>query len=117
MCRRTKWRLVLGSDVLTCLGLGALVSHEPIATAPGDEVDFVSRCFAHAVGIDEDPVTGSAHCDLTPSWTARLGQREPHARQLSRRGGELRCRLDGDRVHVAGAVVPYLDGEIDGPDE
>jgi PhzF family phenazine biosynthesis protein len=95
--------------------VAALERHAVIATAPGDDSDFVSRCFAPAAGIDEDPVTGSSHCDLTPYWTARLGQRELHARQVSRRGGELRVRLDGERVRIAGAVAPYLDGEIDAP--
>jgi PhzF family phenazine biosynthesis protein len=96
-------------------GIAALDRHLVAVTAPGDDSDFVSRCFAPAGGIDEDPVTGSAHCDLTPYWTARLGQRELFARQVSRRGGELRCRVNGDRVLVAGAVAPYLEGEIDAP--
>jgi predicted PhzF superfamily epimerase YddE/YHI9 len=95
--------------------VAALDRHAVVVTAPGDDSDFVSRCFAPGSGIDEDPVTGSSHCDLTPYWTARLGQRELHARQVSRRGGELRCRLNGDRVLIAGAVAPYLDGEIDAP--
>jgi PhzF family phenazine biosynthesis protein len=93
--------------------IAALDRHGVLVTAPGDSVDFVSRCFAPAVGIDEDPVTGSAHGDLTPYWAARLQRSTLHARQVSRRGGDLHCRLDGDRVHIAGGVVPYLEGEID----
>jgi predicted PhzF superfamily epimerase YddE/YHI9 len=95
--------------------LAVLDRHAVIATAPGDDVDFVSRCFVPSVGIDEDPVTGAAHCSLTPYWAARLGRTSLVARQISRRGGRLRCRLDGDRVRIAGTVVPYLEGEIDGP--
>ena len=83
-----------------------------IVTAPGDHVDFVSRFFGPQVGIDEDPVTGSAHTTLTPYWSARLGKAELSARQLSRRGGSLRCRLAGGRVEIAGRAVPYLKGTI-----
>lgn len=95
--------------------IAGLDRHGVIVTAPGDRTDFVSRYFAPAAGVDEDPVTGSAHCDLTPYWAARLGRASLLARQVSRRGGELRCTLDGDRVRIAGSVVPYLEGEIDGP--
>ncbi|MDX5298936.1 MAG: PhzF family phenazine biosynthesis protein [Gammaproteobacteria bacterium] len=83
-----------------------------IVTAPGDQSDFASRYFAPAVGIDEDPVTGSIHCALTPYWAARLGKTVLHARQLSRRGGELACTLRGDRVGIAGHAVDYLVGQI-----
>lgn len=83
-----------------------------IVTAPGNEVDFVSRFFTPRAGIPEDPVTGSAHCTLIPYWAARLGKTELTARQLSRRGGELVCRLRGDRVDIAGRAVEYLRGEI-----
>lgn len=83
-----------------------------IATAPGDEVDFVSRFFAPKAGIPEDPVTGSAHCTLTPFWADRLGKTELEARQISPRGGELYCTLQGDRVLIAGRAVEYLRGEI-----
>ena len=83
-----------------------------IVTAPGTEVDFVSRFFSPRAGIPEDPVTGSAHCTLIPYWAQRLGKTELTARQLSRRGGELYCRLRGDRVDVAGRTVEYLRGEI-----
>ena len=83
-----------------------------IATAPGDEVDFVSRFFAPAYGIDEDPVTGSAHCTLTPYWAARLGKRELEARQVSARGGELTCTESGDRTVIAGEAALYMTGTI-----
>lgn len=83
-----------------------------IATAPGDEVDFVSRFFAPQSGVDEDPVTGSAHTSLTPYWSAILNKKELTARQLSQRGGALKCRLDGDRVHISGYAVLYMEGEI-----
>jgi predicted PhzF superfamily epimerase YddE/YHI9 len=82
-------------------------------TAPGEEVDFVSRFFAPKVGIPEDPVTGSAHCQLTPYWASRLGKTELVARQLSRRGGEIACRLRGDRVLLEGRAVLFLEGSID----
>ncbi len=86
-----------------------------IVTAPGDGkdgVDFVSRFFAPAAGIDEDPVTGSAHCQLVPFWSARLGRKNLLARQLSRRGGTLYCEDAGDRVKLAGKAIPYLTGTI-----
>jgi len=83
-----------------------------IVTAPGDTCDFVSRFFAPNYGIDEDPVTGSAHCLLTPYWAARLGKTELLARQISPRGGTLHCRLDGGRVHIAGSALLYLKGSI-----
>jgi len=83
-----------------------------IATAPGSQVDFVSRFFAPSHGIDEDPVTGSAHCLLTPYWAERLGKTLLSARQLSRRGGSLQCQLSGDRVLISGKAVPYLEGII-----
>jgi PhzF family phenazine biosynthesis protein len=84
-----------------------------IATAPGREVDFVSRFFAPKVGIPEDPVTGSAHCTLVPYWAERLGKKELHARQLSPRGGELFCEHRGERVILRGRVVEYLRGQIE----
>jgi predicted PhzF superfamily epimerase YddE/YHI9 len=83
------------------------------ATAPGDDgVDFVSRFFAPSHGINEDPVTGSSHCTLTPYWAKRLGKTELKARQLSHRGGALDCTLNGDRVSIAGRAVLYLEGQI-----
>lgn len=84
-----------------------------IVTAPGDEVDFVSRFFAPQSGIDEDPVTGSAHTTLVPYWAKRLEKTHLEARQLSRRGGYLRCELNGDRVCISGQVRLYLTGEIE----
>jgi PhzF family phenazine biosynthesis protein len=89
------------------------VEGDAIATASGrDGVDFVSRYFAPNYGIDEDPVTGSAHCVLTPYWAARLGKEQLNARQISARGGELTCTLRGDRVTIAGHAVLYLEGAI-----
>jgi PhzF family phenazine biosynthesis protein len=82
-------------------------------TAPGRDVDFVSRFFAPRYGIPEDPVTGSAHCELAPYWAARLGRTELAARQVSRRGGDVRCRLAGDRVILAGGAVTFMTGEIE----
>jgi PhzF family phenazine biosynthesis protein len=86
-----------------------------MATAPGTDCDFVSRFFAPAVGIPEDPVTGSAHSTLVPYWADRLGRTALHARQISRRGGELFCELRGDRVEIAGHAVKYLEGTIEIP--
>jgi len=74
--------------------------------------DFVSRFFAPQSGVPEDPVTGSAHCALTPYWSAKLGKKELLAYQASPRGGELRVRLDSDRVHLAGQAVTVLRGEL-----
>jgi predicted PhzF superfamily epimerase YddE/YHI9 len=84
-----------------------------IATAPGDDCDFVSRFFAPAAGIAEDPVTGSAHCTLIPYWSQRLRKTKLFARQISRRGGELFCEQTGDRVRIGGKVVLYLRGQIE----
>ncbi|WP_206599843.1 PhzF family phenazine biosynthesis protein [Hymenobacter glacialis] len=84
-----------------------------IATAPGtDGVDFVSRFFAPRVGVPEDPVTGSAHSTLIPFWAEKLGKTELRARQISPRGGDLWCRLRGDRVDISGYAVTYAKGEI-----
>ncbi len=90
-----------------------------IATAPGNrsEVDFVSRFFAPAIGIPEDPVTGSAHCTLIPYWASRLNRPRLVAKQISRRGGQLWCELQGDRVEIAGQAVQYQCGTIVVPDE
>jgi PhzF family phenazine biosynthesis protein len=84
-----------------------------IVTAKGNEVDFVSRFFAPAVGVNEDPVTGSAHTTLIPFWANRLNKTEMTALQLSARGGQLWCTLAGDRVLIAGKAVTYLRGEIE----
>jgi PhzF family phenazine biosynthesis protein len=83
-----------------------------IVTAPGNSVDFVSRFFGPRVGVDEDPVTGSAHTVLIPFWAEKLGKTEMKALQLSRRGGTLFCRLRDDRVDIGGKAVTFLKGEI-----
>jgi PhzF family phenazine biosynthesis protein len=83
-----------------------------IATARGDEADFVSRCFFPQSGIDEDPVTGSAHTAMMPYWAAELGKTRLQAIQLSKRRGLLDCELAGDRVLMTGKGVEYLKGEI-----
>lgn len=83
-----------------------------IVSAAGESVDFVSRFFAPKYGIDEDPVTGSAHCTLTPYWAPLLGKPNLTAQQISKRGGTLRCRSVGDRVLISGQTVAYLEGTI-----
>lgn len=92
---------------LDCLGV--------IVTAPGVDRDFVSRFFAPAAGINEDPVTGSAHCTLIPYWAQRLGKTKLLARQVSQRGGELFCELAGDRVRIGGQAVLYGHGHLEIP--
>jgi len=82
-------------------------------TAPGDTADFVSRYFKPSYGMPEDPVTGSAHCALTPYWAERLGKAQLHARQLSERGGELWCELAGDRVILKGNAVLTMQGTLE----
>lgn len=94
----------------------ALDAHGLIVTAPGREVDFVSRFFVPQAGIAEDPVTGSAHCTLVPYWSGRLGKRVLEARQVSRRGGSLRCEDLGDAVAISGRAAPYIEGTIDVPE-
>ncbi|MAW60547.1 MAG: isomerase [Planctomycetes bacterium] len=86
-----------------------------LASAPGERHDFVSRCFFPALGIPEDPVTGSAHCQLAPYWADRLGRSRLRARQISARGGELGCEHAGERVLLTGRAVTYLRGEIELP--
>ena len=84
-----------------------------IVTSRGSgEYDFISRFFAPGSGIDEDPVTGSSHCCLTPYWSQKLGKTEMNAYQASPRGGAIRVRLDGDRVKLAGRAVTVLRGEL-----
>lgn len=83
-----------------------------IVTAPGVNVDFVSRFFAPQTGINEDPVTGSAHTTLTPYWSATLGRKKLKALQVSDRGGELICEDLGDRIKITGKAVTYLEGEL-----
>jgi PhzF family phenazine biosynthesis protein len=92
--------------------LGGIKTHAVIVTAPGSDSDFVSRFFAPEAGINEDPVTGSSHCNLIPYWAERLGKTRMFARQLSPRGGEIYCELQGDRVRIGGTAVLYLKGEI-----
>lgn len=88
-----------------------------IVTAPGaGGYDFISRYFAPAKGIPEDPVTGSAHCTLAPYWAARSGKTALRAFQASARGGEILCQLRGDRVELAGTVAFYLEGTVEMPD-
>ena len=84
-----------------------------IVTAKGKDVDFVSRFFGPQSGINEDPVTGSAHTTLTPYWAAKLGKNELTAIQLSQRKGHLKCRHMGERVYISGQAITYLVGEID----
>lgn len=94
--------------------IAALDRSKLIITAPGDhDHDFVSRFFAPAMGVAEDPVTGSAHCLLAPFWAAKLGRRTLRAHQASARGGDLLCRVSGDRVDIEGHCVFYLEGHIE----
>ncbi len=95
--------------------IGQIGPGNVIVTAPGAEVDFVSRFFAPGSGIPEDPVTGSAHCTLVPYWAARLGRDRLEARQISARGGRLVCELAGERVHLSGACAFYMEGTIELP--
>lgn len=83
-----------------------------IATAPGVDVDFVSRFFAPKFGIPEDPVTGSAHCELAPYWAGKLGKNILTAKQVSRRGGNITCELKGDRVLLSGCAITFMEAEI-----
>jgi PhzF family phenazine biosynthesis protein len=83
-----------------------------IVTAQGDKCDFVSRFFAPAKGVPEDPVTGSAHSTLIPYWSGELKKDLMHARQVSARGGELFCQMMGDRVEMVGRGALFLKGEI-----
>ena len=83
-----------------------------IVTAPGRTSDFVSRFFAPKIGIDEDPVTGSAHCALIPYWSNQLGKKNMFARQLSARRGEIYCTFDSQRVIISGYAATYLQGTI-----
>ena len=96
--------------------LGMVDSRGIIVTAKGNEADFVSRFFAPRLGINEDPVTGSSHCVLTPYWSERLGKKELLAHQLSARGGELYCEDRGDRIIISGRAVKYMEGFIELPD-
>lgn len=92
--------------------LSALDLRGVVVTAPGEKVDFVSRFFAPKFGIPEDPVTGSAHCELTPYWSVKLGKQVLSARQISKRGGEIRCELKGNRVGLEGHAVTFMEADI-----
>lgn len=83
-----------------------------VVTAPGDEVDFVSRCFFPKLSVDEDPVTGSAHCELAPYWQHELTKNELVGKQLSARGGIVHCKLDQRRVILTGDAADYMQGSI-----
>jgi len=83
-----------------------------IVTAPGNDVDFVSRFFAPKLAVPEDPVTGSAHCELAPYWADRLGKSVLRARQVSKRGGHIACELRGNRVALLGSAVIFMTAEI-----
>ena len=85
---------------------------QAIAMAPGDNCDFVSRFFGPQVGIDEDPVTGSAHCSLVPYWAGRLHMNELQGRQISARGGDLACELRDGRVFMTGTAVTFMRGSV-----
>ena len=99
-------------DLRRLTGLG---NQGLIITAPGQDCDFVSRYFAPGAGIDEDPVTGSIHSVLTPYWSKRLGRERLEARQLSARGGVLRCHDRGDRVDISGQAAFYMEGSVQLP--
>lgn len=83
-----------------------------IITAKGETADVVSRCFYPGLGIPEDPVTGSAHCNIVPYWSEKLGKDQLLCKQLSARGGELQCVLEGDRVLMSGNCVLYMEGKM-----
>jgi PhzF family phenazine biosynthesis protein len=92
--------------------MAALDAQGVVVTAPGRNCDFVSRYFAPAAGIPEDPATGSTHCVLIPYWSRRLGRRELLARQISRRGGEFFCEDRGARVRIGGQARTYVEGQL-----
>jgi len=92
--------------------LGELDLRGVIITAPGTDVDFVSRFFAPKFGIPEDPVTGSAHCALAPFWAKKLGKNILTARQVSKRGGDITCEIKADRVLLSGCAVTFMEAEI-----
>ncbi|HSN68642.1 MAG TPA: PhzF family phenazine biosynthesis protein, partial [Thermoanaerobaculia bacterium] len=113
------WVAVFGSeDEVRALApdfarLRALDLRGVVATAPGRDADFVSRCFFPKLRVDEDPVTGSAHCEMAPYWSARLGRDILRARQLSRRGGALTCEVRGERILISGRAVDFMTAEIE----
>jgi predicted PhzF superfamily epimerase YddE/YHI9 len=87
-----------------------------IATAPGEQSDCVIRVFAPKLGLPEDPVCGTAHRIIAPYWADRFKRNTLHSRQLSPRGGDLWCRLEGDRVVISGEALTFLTGSIELPD-
>ena len=93
-------------------GLGKLGNDQFICTAPGDRTDIASRVFVPGGGVDEDSFTGSAHAALTPFWAARLGRHDLTAHQASARGGDAACRLEGERVWLAGGCVTVVEGSF-----
>jgi predicted PhzF superfamily epimerase YddE/YHI9 len=95
--------------------VAALDRSAVIATAPGQDSDIVIRVFAPAVGLPEDPVCGTAHRIITPYWAPRLGKSEIHSRHLSKRGGDLWCKLDGENVEIAGESVQAFEAALDLP--
>jgi predicted PhzF superfamily epimerase YddE/YHI9 len=92
--------------------LSKINSRGVVISAPGNEVDFVSRCFFPQTGVNEDPVTGSAHTMLIPYWAKQLDKTELKACQLSDRGGVLDCKLENDRVLISGKSIIYFEGMI-----
>lgn len=92
--------------------LASIQTRGIIVTSVSEEFDFVSRFFAPAIGVPEDPVTGSAHTKLVPYWSKKLGKKELYAKQLSQRGGVLWCKMKENRVEIEGSAVTYLIGEI-----
>lgn len=102
-------RLTPDMTILTRIGRPGVI----VTTAGEKGYDFVSRYFAPAKGIPEDPVTGAAHCMLAPYWAKKLGKAEFHAFQASRRGGEVTCRIVGDRIELQGSCVFYLEGQAE----
>jgi predicted PhzF superfamily epimerase YddE/YHI9 len=84
-----------------------------IVTAKGKSAEVVSRCFYPGIGFQEDPVTGSAHCNIIPYWSEKLGKNKFFAKQLSQRGGDIWCELNGDRVLIGGKAVEYMKATLD----
>ncbi len=117
-CVNQTWIAVLNDSAAVIAAqpdFNLLKSLHPYAaalTAPGEDEDFVSRYFAPSYGVAEDAVTGSLHCALTPYWSRRLGKNELHARQLSKRGGELWCEIVDDRVRLRGDAVLVMQGTL-----
>ncbi|MCC5880798.1 MAG: PhzF family phenazine biosynthesis protein [Idiomarina sp.] len=92
--------------------LSAVEGRGVVVTAPGNDCDFVSRCFFPKLDVNEDPVTGSAHCELAPLWAQRLGKSQLSARQLSLRGGDIECEVVADRVMLRGRAATYMVAQL-----